>query len=128
MGAENLGDVPTTWTHAYACACNPLTNEPISTVECSWPSVERVSHHVAFLNGPSRQDHQPATKDATVVEFPIGQEVYCLLPDSIVVLLRPALLQSDNVWPGVRSCDLVGDFCESLTTELRDELETPAIE
>jgi hypothetical protein len=63
-----------------------------------------------------------------VVEFSIWQEVYRLLSYRIVVLLRPALLQADNVWPGVRSGDLVSDFCEALVAQLRYELEAPAIE
>ena len=63
-----------------------------------------------------------------MIELSIWQEVYRLLSYGIVVLLRPALLQADNVWPGVRSGDLIPDFCEALIAELRYELQAPAIE
>jgi hypothetical protein len=63
-----------------------------------------------------------------VVELAIGEKVARLLSYDIVILLRPALLQTNNVWPGVRSGDLVANLLETLVAELRDELETPAIQ
>jgi hypothetical protein len=58
----------------------------------------------------------------------MGQYVACLLAYSVIVLLRPALLKSYNVW--LRTCggDLDSDFRETLITKFGDELETPAIE
>jgi len=63
-----------------------------------------------------------------VVELAIGQYVLCLLPYGIVVLLRPALLESNNVWLRTGGGDLVSDFNKALVAQLGDELEAPAIE
>lgn len=52
----------------------------------------------------------------------------CLVSYSIVVLPRPALLQTDNVRARVGCRDLNANFREALIAELGDELEAPAIE
>jgi len=63
-----------------------------------------------------------------MIELAIRQYMLCLLPNRIVVLLRPALLESDNVWLRTGGGDLVSDFGKALIAQLGDELETPAIE
>jgi hypothetical protein len=52
----------------------------------------------------------------------------CLLANRMVILLRPALLQADNVWPWTRGGDLDSYLREALIAKFGDELETPAIE
>ena len=63
-----------------------------------------------------------------MIELAIRQYMLCLLPNRIVVLLRPALLQTDNVGSGVRSGDLVCDFREALVAECCYVFEAPAVE
>tara|TARA_R110002003_G_scaffold63_15_gene5930 strand:- start:41819 stop:42199 length:381 start_codon:yes stop_codon:yes gene_type:complete len=63
-----------------------------------------------------------------MVELPVRKEVPCLLAYYIIVLLRPALLQTNNVWSGVCGGDLVSNFFEALAAKLGYELEPPAIE
>lgn len=63
-----------------------------------------------------------------MVELAIGKKVTCLLSYDIVVLLRPALLQTDDVWPGVRSGDLVANLLEALIAQLCYKLQAPAIQ
>lgn len=46
----------------------------------------------------------------------------------MVVLLRPALLQADDIWLLTCGGDLNTDFCEALVAQLGDELEAPAVE
>jgi hypothetical protein len=128
MRAEDFGDIFGARAYPYPRARHALSDEPVSAVEGGRPSVQRIAHHVALLERPSRQNDEAAAKDAAVVELSIGQEVSSLLSYGVVVPLRPALLQSDNVWPGLRGGDLVRDFGEALVAEFGDELEAPAVE
>lgn len=52
----------------------------------------------------------------------------CLLPNGMVVLLCPALLEAYNVWLRIGSGDLDSDFRKTLIAKFGDELESPAIE
>lgn len=128
MCTEDLGDIALRRAYPDARTGNALPYKPVPAVEGSRPPVQRVAHHVALLNRPSRQDDEPAAEDAAVVELAMGEDVPRLLPYGLVVLLRPALLQPDNVWLWLGRRDLVADFREALVAELRDELEAPAIE
>ena len=52
----------------------------------------------------------------------------CLFPNGMVILLRPALLESYNVWLRIGGGDLDSNFGKTLIAELGDKLEPPAIE
>ena len=52
----------------------------------------------------------------------------CLLPNGIVVLLRPALLEPYNVWLRTGGGDLISYFGKALIAEFGNELKAPAIE
>jgi hypothetical protein len=52
----------------------------------------------------------------------------CLLSYRTVILLRPALLQANNVWPRTRRGDLDSYLREALIAQFGDKLEAPAIE
>jgi hypothetical protein len=54
--------------------------------------------------------------------------VLCLFPNRVVVLLRPALLESYNVWLRTGGSDLISNLRKTLIAELGDELEAPAVE
>jgi hypothetical protein len=63
-----------------------------------------------------------------MVELAIRQDMACLLPNGMVILLRPALLESYNVGLRIGGGDLDTNFGKTLIAELGDELEPPAIE
>jgi hypothetical protein len=52
----------------------------------------------------------------------------CLLANRMVILLGPALLETDNVWLRTRGGDLDSYLRKALIAKFGDELETPAIE
>ncbi len=111
MGAKHLRNIPLRRSHAYTRTRNSFAYKPISAIEGSWASIERVSDHVAFFDWPSGQYNQSTTKDTTMVELSVWKYVLCLFSDSIVVLLRPAFLKTDNVWRWVGRGDLDTNFC-----------------
>jgi len=100
------------------CARDSLSNIPVTPKECRGPPVQLIRNHATLFNWPFAQDGQPASKYATEVEFAIWQNVPRQLPDCIVILLRPALLQADyRRWRiGIR--DLGADFAEAFVASL----------
>jgi hypothetical protein len=63
-----------------------------------------------------------------VVKLAIRQDMACLFPNGMVILLRPAFLESYNVWLRIGGGDLDSNFGKTFIAELGDELEPPAVE
>lgn len=130
MCTEHLSNVLLCLSKPYPRASHAFPNEPISTEEGSGPAVQRIADHACFLNGPSRDDDQAATENATVVELAVLQAWLFAerIADGLVVLLGPAFLQANDVrgWRG--GGELVADFRETLMAKLGEEFQAPAIE
>jgi len=128
MRAEDLGDVLVPRPQTDARTRDPFPNVPVAPEEGRGPPVQRVRVHAALLDGPLGQDGQPAAEDAAEVELAVGQDVPGAAADGAVVLLRPALLQPDDLGRVVGGRELVGDFRQSFVAVLGEELEAPAVE
>lgn len=128
MSCEDFCHILGRRPYAYTCACDALSDEPISTIEGSRSPVQGISQHVALLNWPSRQYSKASSEAAAMIELPIGKYAFGEFADSCVVLLRPTFLQANDVWTGFGNSNLAANFSEALVAESRNEFETPAIQ
>ena len=101
MCTKDFGYISLARSYSYFCAGNTFANIPIAAEESCWAAIKRVFYHVTFFYWPSRENGEPATKAAAMIEFAIREEVICQFADGEVVLLSPAFLQADNVRPWV---------------------------
>jgi hypothetical protein len=128
MRTKHLNNIPPCRSHAYPCASHALPYEPVPAIKGCWTPIERVLVHTALLYRPSAQDNQTSPKYAAMVELPIGQKMPGPFSYSIIIFLRPALLQAHNIRKRIRGSNLVSDFREALVAELGNELEAPTIQ
>lgn len=128
MRAEHLDDILVPGSGPDPRTRDALPDVPVSAEEGRGPPVQRVPVHGALLDRPFGQDGQAAAEDAAEVEFPVGQDVSRLPPDRAVVLLRPALLEADDLGRLVRDGELAAYLGQSLTAVLGEVFEAPAVE
>lgn len=83
---------------------------------------------MARLNRPLRQNNQTTAEHAAEVEFAVREDFASLLTDIIVVFLRPAFLQSNDMGRIWHRGYAFSDLEETFSPVLGDELEAPAVE
>lgn len=105
-----------------------LADIPIASPKRRRPPVERIPEHGARLHGPPAQQRQAAAKRAAVVKLAIGQDIRRSPADGLVVVARPALLETDNVRRGVQEGQLAANLGEARGAQVGDEEEAPAVE
>jgi hypothetical protein len=129
MRTKNRGDPPTLFalSNPDLCTSNAFSNVPITPKESSGSSIQRIPHHTALFYGPFRQYCKSPAEYAAVIEFTVWEDMLCLLAYSIEVLLRPAFLESDNVWRRVGRSDFRAYLGEALSAVGGEVFETPAI-
>jgi hypothetical protein len=126
MSAKDLCQM--TIIHPYHSASDALTDIPVSSEKSRGPAIQGVLVHGAFDDGPSRQYSKAAAEDAAEVELAIGQDMLRTLPDGVVVLLRPALLQAYNVRRWIIAREDGADVGQALSTKGREIFQAPAIQ
>jgi hypothetical protein len=100
VSAENLYYISRTLAKPDPGTCDSLSHKPISPKERCGTPVERIPKHMGLLDWPFGQNSKTSPEDAAEVEFAIRKYMLGLLSDAIIVLLRPAFLQANNLWDG----------------------------
>jgi hypothetical protein len=107
---------------------NTFAKIPIAPEESRWPSVQRIGHHGALLDGPSRQNGQAGAETAAMIELAIRENQAGLTADAPVVFLRAAFLQSDDVSGMAGRGNAPANLSQPLITELGNVFQTPAVD
>ena len=127
MGAEHFGNIIVARPEPNAGAGNTLPYKPVPTEEGCWTAVQGVANHGRLLNRPFGEDNEATAENAAVVEFPIWQDVCGMAADFLVVFLREAFLQANNLGGWICSGKALGDLVQAFDADFGDVFKIPAI-
>ena len=141
VGAEDLYDIVRPFTpdfllhiirrhggrKSYSCTCNALAHKPVPSKEGRGSAIQWVPIHRRLLNGEGAEDSQSAAEDPGKVELAVGKDDGGLPTDRSIVLLRPALLKTNDLRRWREEGDGTTNFAESGTAMMRDEFQAQAV-
>src|SRR5690625_2072571 len=113
MSVEDLDDVPLARADAHRGTSNALADIPITPPKGRGAAIEGIRHHGALLDGPAAQDGEATANGAAVVELGMGQDAAGGIADGAVVVLDPALLETDDVRRGLEAGDVTANLEEA---------------